>query len=345
MSLRIKRHLLKFKKPAGTSRGVMLDKPSWFLSFNGESGVARGEVSVIPGLSVDNLGLIESTLVQLHDLSITELESEIPNLGDFPAIRFGLEMLLKDYHNGCKQQLFDNDFARGEGIAINGLVWMGEFDFMYEQIKQKIETGYKCIKIKIAAIDWNKEIELLKYIRKHFSVEDIQIRVDANGGFKNDEAFDKLNHLAQLDVHSIEQPIKQDQWDEMAKLCSITPIPIALDEELIGRTDINLKKKMLSTIQPQYIILKPSLVGGFKASEEWIELAASLGIDYWVTSALESNVGLNAIAQWTAGLNNKHYQGLGTGQLYTNNIPSPLFIESGFIYSGNDPWDFSILDN
>ena len=345
MTFKIKKHILKFKKPAGTSRGVLLEKPSWFLSCRSNLGIARGEVSIIPDLSIDTENVIESKLQSLANYSIPEIEQAIDHLDSYPAIQFGLEMLLKDYNAGGRQILFENSFPGGQGIPINGLVWMGNFDDMYNQVRQKIEAGYKCIKIKIAAIDWDEELSLLKYIRSHFSVSDIQIRVDANGGFSMSEALDKLKQLSELEVHSIEQPIRQGQWQEMAELCSRSPLPIALDEELIGIFKPQEKRNLLQTIKPAFVILKPSLLGGFTRSEEWISIAEESGIDFWVTSALESNIGLNAIAQWTAGLKNNHYQGLGTGQLYTNNIPSPLFIENGFIYYGRNGWDFNIIHN
>ena len=235
--------------------------------------------------------------------------------------------------------LYPSEFTKlQKGIPINGLVWMGEKQFMFDQIAEKIDSGFSCIKIKIAAIDFNDEIGLLKYIRQQFTPSEIEIRVDANGGFSTVEALEKLKVLSDYNLHSIEQPIGVSQHEEMASLCMHSPLHIALDEELIGIHDVNQKEKLLSTIKPHYIILKPSLIGGFDSSEEWISVANNLNIGWWVTSALESNVGLNAIAQWTATLESDMYQGLGTGQLFTNNIDSPLYIKEGQLFHSNASW-------
>jgi len=240
--------------------------------------------------------------------------------------------------------LFYSEFTKGkQSIPINGLVWMGDKEFMKRQIKEKLAAGFSCIKMKIGAIDFETEIDLLKSIRKEFSATEIELRVDANGGFTPKNALEKLKRLSELEIHSIEQPIKQGQFEEMAMLCEKTPLPIALDEELIGVFSIERKRKIIQTIQPQFIILKPSLVGGFKGSEEWIELANSHNIAWWITSALESNVGLNAIAQWTFTLNNTMPQGLGTGGLYTNNFDSPLEIQKGSLhYNNSKKWNFNL---
>ncbi len=245
-----------------------------------------------------------------------------------------METALIDLKNQEQQGiLFPSNFTSGtKGITINGLIWMGEKQFMFDQIKSKIESGYRCIKLKIGAISFAEEIALLDYIRSQFSASDIEIRVDANGAFMPKTALEKLNKLATFDLHSIEQPIKQGQEDEMAKLCELTPLPIALDEELIGIHTIDEKSKLLSTIQPQYIILKPSLVGGLAASEEWITIAENQNIDWWATSALESNIGLNAISQWVFTKSNPMPQGLGTGQLFINNIDSPLYLKADELY-------------
>jgi L-alanine-DL-glutamate epimerase-like enolase superfamily enzyme len=222
---------------------------------------------------------------------------------------------------------------------------MGEKQFMFDQIKSKLEEGWNCIKLKIGAIDFEAELELLKYIRSQFSKSDIELRVDANGAFSPDNALEKLHRLAEMDLHSIEQPIKQHQWNEMAELCEKTPLPIALDEELIGIFDFAEKRKVMETIQPQYLIFKPSFIGGFKGTQEWIDLCDEFKTPWWMTSALESNIGLNAIAQWTAILDNHLPQGLGTGQLYTNNIESPLRVNGGFLtYENNGEWDLSWLE-
>ena len=235
--------------------------------------------------------------------------------------------------------MFDTPFSRGEvGITINGLVWMGTFDEMYHRIEEKLKAGFRCVKLKIGAIDWQKEIELISFVRSCFGKEQIELRVDANGGFANDEAMKKLEQLSRYDIHSIEQPIRQKQWKEMGELCRHSPIPIALDEELIGVNSADRKAELLETIRPQYIVLKPSLHGGMSGCEQWVALSRQMGIGSWITSALESNVGLNAVAQLTAkiymdkeqqegcGETAMMPQGLGTGQLFTDNIEVPLQI-------------------
>lgn len=253
-------------------------------------------------------------------------------------MQFGIETALQDLQAQQDQGiLFASDFTTGsQGIMINGLIWMGEKEFMFEQIKTKIETGYRCIKLKIGAISFAEEIGLLKYIRSQFNADDIEIRVDANGAFQPDRALEKLKRLADFDIHSIEQPIKQGQVIQMAQLCAKTPLPIALDEELIGIHTPLEKSKLISTIQPQYIILKPSLVGGLAASEEWIAIAKEQNINWWATSALEANIGLNAISQWVFTKSNPMPQGLGTGQLFTNNIDSPLYLKGDLLYYNPD---------
>jgi o-succinylbenzoate synthase len=329
-----KKYTLHFNFPAGTSRGVMQQKDSWFIILtieNDKTGI--GECGLLKGLSVDDRPDYEDKMREVC-LEINKSQKfDLQKLVYFPSIRFGLEMAFWDLKSKTKQILFPSDFTEGkDSININGLVWMGEFEFMQKQIREKIENGFKCIKLKIGAIDFEKEMQLIKSIRKEFTEKDIEIRVDANGAFKPDEALDKLKRLAEYDLHSIEQPIKQGQWEEMSKLCETTPFPIALDEELIGVFDMTKKEALLDQIKPQYIILKPSLLGGFAASEEWIKLADERNIGWWVTSALESNIGLSAIAQWAYSLNNKLPQGLGTGQLYTNNFESPLQISNGQLH-------------
>jgi len=241
-------------------------------------------------------------------------------------------------------ELFPSEFTKGEkSIPINGLVWMGTKEFMKIQIKEKISSGFSCIKMKIGAIDFDTELELLTSIRKEFSSKDIELRVDANGAFTPKEALEKLKHLSALEIHSIEQPIKQGQFEEMALLCEQTPLPIALDEELIGVFSETKKEEILQIIQPQFIILKPSLIGGFQGSTEWIEKAIKYNVSWWITSALESNVGLNAIAQFTYTLQNKMPQGLGTGGLYANNFEAPLEIEKGNLHYNNlKKWNFNL---
>ena len=266
---------------------------------------------------------------------------------EFPSIQFGLEMALRSFHAENKFQLFPSEFTEGKAsIPINGLVWMGEKDFMCQQIEDKLNQGFDCVKMKIGAIDFETEIALLKNIRKRFPRNEIEIRVDANGAFQpGEDALQKLNTLAKLNIHSIEQPIRQGQVEEMEDLCCKTPLPIALDEELIGIFKKEKKEELITFIQPQYIILKPSFVGGFRGSQEWIDAASRYDIPWWITSALESNIGLNAIAQWTFSLESEMYQGLGTGGLYTNNFPSPLFVKDGTLnFDQRKKWDLGLLN-
>jgi o-succinylbenzoate synthase len=319
---------LEFKKPSGTSRGILTYKKIWIVKLWNEENpevFGLGECNPLVGLSIDDRDDFEEELKKICENinDFIDVESY-----EFPSIRFAIETAHKDLINGGKRILFDNEFSRGEkGIVINGLVWMGSKEEMSKQIAEKIEQGFKCIKLKIGAIDFETELALLKSIRDQYSESDIEIRVDANGAFTAHDALKKLEHLAKFKLHSIEQPIKQGQGEVMAKLCKVTPLAIALDEELIIHQRKDEKEILLKEIQPQYIILKPSLVGGWKASEEWIASAEKLNINWWITSALESNIGLNAIAQWTAELKTKTPQGLGTGGLYTNNFDSKLKIK------------------
>jgi L-alanine-DL-glutamate epimerase-like enolase superfamily enzyme len=253
----------------------------------------------------------------------------------------GVEMAFISLASKNPHVLFPSDFTKGNsGITINGLIWMGEFDFMKQQIEEKLAKGFTCVKLKIGAINFADELTLLKKIRNQFSEKEVELRVDANGAFHPNDALEKLKRLSEFNLHSIEQPIETKQWQDMAELCEKTPLPIALDEELIGVFDVTKRLEMLQTIQPQYIILKPSLVGGFKETKNWIDIAESQDINWWITSALESNVGLNAIAQFTYTLQNKMPQGLGTGSLYTNNISSPLEINGEKLwYNPKKNWD------
>lgn len=327
--------VLNFKRPSGTSRGVLTEKRSWLIKVweeNDPQVVGVGECSIIETLSpdwnenyVEELDFLSKNINELKDINDSWFDSR-------PSIKFGLETALLDLKTGGEKVLFPSSFTNGiHGIEINGLIWMGDKDFMFEQIKDKIDSGFSCIKMKIGAIDFDSELELLGYIRKHFTKQDIELRVDANGAFNPLNALEKLKQLSEFDLHSIEQPIKQGLLEQMAELCESTPLDIALDEELIG-VGKSERDRLLDVISPQYIILKPSLVGGISESEDWIRRSEKRNIGWWITSALESNIGLNAIAQWTYTLNSDMPQGLGTGQLYTNNIKSPLQIEKGFLY-------------
>lgn len=323
---------LNFKLPAGTSRGILKSKNSWIIKIwrtEDPSFVGIGEASIIENLSPEWNENYENVLSDtLVDVS-SHIKSNFIHLKDYPSIRFGLESALLNLHHALENVYFPSNFTRENGsIKINGLIWMGDKEFMYDQIKKKLDDGFDCIKMKIGAIDFESEMDLLKYIRSKFSKESVELRVDANGAFSVDTVYQKLNKISTFDIHSIEQPIAKGQWDEMSELCANTPLPIALDEELIGVKEIDSKLLLLSTIKPQYIILKPSLLGGFSASDEWIKIADSYNIKWWLTSALESNVGLNAIAQYAFTKNNPLPQGLGTGQLFTNNTLSPLVLKS-----------------
>lgn len=340
-----KKYILNFKRPSGTSRGVLTQKETWFIVLKSEDNIGIGECGILRGLSVDDVPAYEEKMAwactNIH-LGLTTLLEE---LIQFPSIQFGLEQAFLSYNSNNPFQLFQNDFVEQQAtIPINGLIWMGDESFMHHQIQEKLSAGFRCIKMKIGAIDFDKEITLLKSIRKKYNKTEIELRVDANGAFL-DDAQEKLNALSLLDIHSIEQPIKQGNWERMAELCSNTKLPVALDEELIGVFDVTKKEELLQTINPQYIILKPSLIGGFKGAEEWISLAQKYDVDWWITSALESNIGLNAIAQWTYGLNSKLPQGLGTGSLFTNNFQSPLTVENGTLkYEKNKKWKANLME-
>ena len=335
MKARIFHKQLHFKQPAGTSRGVYTTRNVWYIVLSDEQQPTHygvGECAPLPALSCDDLPDYEQLLIQVCHAFEQTGKIDYEAFRPYPSILFGLETALAHYQ-ARSLQLWYTPFSKGkEGIPINGLIWMGNFDEMYHRIEEKMQQGFRCIKLKIGAIDFDKELELLAHIRRHFSPEQIELRVDANGAFSPQDALEKLKRLNEYQLHSIEQPIRAGQWEEMAKLCACTPFPIALDEELIGINERSQKIRLLETICPQYIILKPSLHGGINGSEEWIELAAERGIGSWVTSALESNIGLNAIAQWTATLMPTLPQGLGTGLLFTDNIDYPLHIEGDCLW-------------
>ena len=333
MRIEIEERTLHFKQPAGTSRGVYTERRIWLVTVTDGSAVGIGECAPLPKLSCDDIPNYAEVL--RHFCDEVERTGEIPYeaLRDYPSILFGLETALYEVRRKKEEGrdvLFDTPFSRGEvGIPINGLVWMGTFDEMRERIEQKLEQGFRCVKLKIGAIDFDAELELIKQIRGRFSRHEVELRVDANGAFRFDEALYKLELLSQYALHSIEQPIKAGQWANMAELCRESPLPIALDEELIGVNDPEQKRQMLNIIKPRYIILKPSLHGGMMGVREWVDTARDMGIGSWITSALESNIGLNAIAQLCSDIYGdaiKMPQGLGTGQLFTDNIPMPLEI-------------------
>lgn len=325
--------LLHFLQPAGTSRGVYNTRLSFYLKLTSDEQpdvVGVGECATLPDLSCDAMppNEYERKLRTFCDEYERTGVIDYEAMCAYPSMLFGLETAVAQFNAKGSLNFFNTPFGRGEeGIPINGLVWMGTFEEMFERLEAKLKAGFHCIKIKIGAIDFDRELQLIRHIRSTFSRNNVELRVDANGGFTPEEALSRMEALVQYDIHSIEQPIKQHQWTEMARLCAATPLPIGLDEELIGVNERQKKIELLDTIRPQYIVLKPSLHGGMAGTEEWIQLARERNIDSWITSALESNVGLNAIAQLTAsiyGTNIRHAQGLGTGQLFADNIEMPL---------------------
>ncbi|ESU28640.1 mandelate racemase/muconate lactonizing protein [Flavobacterium limnosediminis JC2902] len=340
------KYVLNFKRPSGTSRGVLTEKETWFILLEKDGKKGIGECGILRTLSIDDRPDYEDKLKWVCQNIHLGKEKLWEAMMEFPSIQFGIEQAFLSLEAENPFLLFPSEFTKSEqSIFINGLVWMGDEDYMKQQIDEKLANGFKCIKLKIGAIDFQKELDLLRFIRTNFDAETIEIRVDANGAFDLTEALDKLNQLSGFELHSIEQPITKNNTDRMAELCKQTPFPIALDEELIGVFSLEEKEALLKKIKPQYIILKPSLVGGFRGAEEWIALAEKYKIGWWITSALESNIGLNAIAQWTFTLQNPMPQGLGTGALYTNNFDCPLEVKSGQLwYEERKKWDTSQLN-
>ena len=336
------KYILNFKRPSGTSRGVMTEKETWFIVLEKEGKKGIGECGILRGLSVDDRPDYEEKLQWTCNNIHLGKDQLWEALLEFPSIQFGVEMAFQSLGGENPFLLFPSDFTNAtKSILINGLVWMGEEVFMKQQIEEKLAQGFRCIKLKIGAIDFDKELQLLRFIREHFTAEQVEIRVDANGAFDEILALDKLMQLSEFKLHSIEQPIQKNHTDSMAELCRTTPFPIALDEELIGVFTLAEKEALLTKIKPQYIILKPSFVGGFRGTQEWISLAKKHKIGWWITSALESNIGLNAIAQWTFLQHNLMPQGLGTGALYTNNFDCPLTVFQGQLwYKKELDWAF-----
>ncbi|MDT0688500.1 o-succinylbenzoate synthase [Salegentibacter sp. F188] len=344
MTAEYKKYILNFKRPSGTSRGVLTIKETWFIIIHDNSRKGIGECGILRSLSIDDRPDYEEKLNWACENISLGKEKLWEDLIEFPSIQFGVEMAFRSLEAANPFELFPSEFTKGkDAIPINGLIWMGEKAYMKSQIEEKIASGFNCIKLKIGAIDFDSELELLKYIRREFSSEEIELRVDANGAFAPSEALEKLKKLSEFELHSIEQPIKQGQIEEMANLCSRTPLPVALDEELIGIFDVTKKEKLLQIIQPQYVIFKPSLIGGYRGTREWMNLAENHGTGWWITSALESNIGLNAISQWTYTKQPHMPQGLGTGSLYTNNFESPLEVKGGKIhYNPAKSWEFNL---
>ena len=341
------KYILDFKQPSGTSRGVMTHKETWFIIIENNQKKGVGECGILRGLSCDDRPDYEEklawTCANIH-LGVDQLWEA---LIEFPSIQFGVEMAFQSLASENPFLLFPSSFTDGQkSIPINGLIWMGNEAFMKQQIEVKLAEGFHCLKLKIGAIDFDEELKLLGYIRQNFTPEEVEIRVDANGAFNKSEALNKLNQLSGFKLHSIEQPIQKNNTDSMSELCKSTPIPIALDEELIGVFSLEDKEQLLLKIMPQYIILKPSFVGGFRGTNEWILLAEKYNIKWWITSALESNIGLNAIAQWTFLKDNLMPQGLGTGALYTNNFECQLEVSIGQLWFNNvKEFHFDFIEN
>jgi len=348
LSARYFPYRFNFNFSAGTSRGILKNKDSWFIEIWDQDApevIGTGECSLIDGLSPDKSVAIKAMLEEVYH-NINNIDDKLKRkLIEFPAIRFGLETALRDLDTGGKKILYDSPFTKGvASIPINGLIWMGKYLEMLDRIHQKTEEGFVCLKMKVGAISFEEELKLLQLIRQEFSRESLELRLDANGAFSASDALTKLEKLAVFQIHSIEQPVRPRQWELMTNLCQKSPVPIALDEELIGISSSSELSRMLDIIRPKYIILKPSLVGGISVANSFIQAAENSRIGWWVTSALESTIGLNAIAQWTYTLNSPLPQGLGTGQLFANNIESPLTIEQGRLhYRPTTSWNMDIL--
>jgi o-succinylbenzoate synthase len=340
MNISYQHKRLVFKRPAGTSRSILRYNDVWYVIIESDGRIGVGECNPLVGLSVDDRPDFEEVLAD-HVNTFNRMGSvELDTLSNFPAMKFGFESAMLDLEMGGKHLLFPSAFTEGKkSISINGLLWMGSKKYMLEQLEQKLLDGYSCIKMKIGAINFQEELDIIKKIRKSYSADEIEIRVDANGAFSSDEALDKLAALAQLQIHSIEQPIAARKWDDMEKLILQTPIPIALDEELIPVRETAERVALLQQLKPHYIILKPSLLGGFSECDEWINIAEKEGVEWWMTSALESNIGLNAIAQYAFSKKVSLPQGLGTGSLYKNNVDSPLYIkDAALFYDPSKEW-------
>lgn len=336
LSVNIEERTLHFRQPATTSRGVYTERTIWLVTISDGQHMGIGECAPLPDLSEDALpGRYQDILREHCDRLETSGTLDVEALRPYPSMLFGIETALRHLRYG--DRLFDTPFSRGEeGIPINGLVWMGNREEMMQRLQRKLDEGFRCVKLKIGAIDFDEELALIKHIRQRYSYHEVELRLDANGAFPFEEALYKLELLSQYNIHSIEQPIRQGQWSYMAELCRESPLPIALDEELIGINEPEAKRQMLRIMRPRYIILKPSLHGGIQGCREWVEAANEQGIGSWVTSALESNIGLRAVAQLAASLYGPHIrmpQGLGTGQLFTDNIPMPLCIR------GDELWN------
>ena len=340
----------RFRRPANTSRGSFITKPVYFIMLFDSSNPEKsgiGECSMFPGLSMDDVDDYENKIREIVDLINKGWYNFNAPLHTFPSINFALETAMRDFERKGSGILYPSPFTDGRDfITINGLIWMGSAVDMKEQIDKKLSEGFHCLKLKIGTLDFDEEYEIIVDIRKRYKADDLEIRLDANGAFPPEEALEFLYRLSDLEIHSVEQPILPSQLDEMAALCETTPIPIALDEELIGKNTPENKEQLLKIIHPQYVVLKPGLLGGIKSCEEWIESANRLNIGWWITSSLETNIGLNAIAQWTYSLKNLMAHGLSTGKLFVNNIESPLVLMGEKLYYfPQKKWDLSLFVN
>ncbi len=340
----------RFQRPATTSRGTFNKKKVYFIVLyhtDDPSIAGIGECSLFPGLSYDDVKDFKKKLVQTVDrINEGDMFSD-GTLSEWPSINFALETAWKDLRVNGTKMFYPSGFTEGkDSIGINGLIWMGDKDNMIRQIRQKLNDGFTCLKLKIGALDLRDEIEVLKFIRDHCDSQELEIRVDANGAFSPAEALEVIKMLSEFDLHSIEQPIAAGHTEAMAKLCEQSPVPIALDEDLIGKHSMNVRRKLLETVRPKYLVLKPGLLGGIASCRDWITLAGETGTAWWITSALETNIALNAIAQWTYTLQNHIYHGLSTGSLYTDNIPSPLYLHGERLYYDPDrKWDLTVIEH
>lgn len=342
-------HDFRFQRPATTSRGTYLTKKVYFIVLfhtDEPSAAGIGECSLFPGLSHDDVKGFEGKLKQSVDRINEGDYLADAGISEWPSLNFALETAWKDLRSMGSKIFYPSGFTEGkDSLGINGLIWMGSKEDMIKQIRQKLNDGFTCLKLKIGAIDLDDELEVLKFIRDQYSAEELEIRVDANGSFQHGDALETLKILSSYDLHSIEQPIAPGHHEAMAKLCEMSPVPIALDEELIGKHNTIIRKKLLETIKPQYLVLKPGLLGGIAACKEWISLARESDVHWWITSSLETNIGLNAIAQWTYTLQNSVYHGLSTGSLFENNIPSPLYLHGERLHFDPDrKWNLSALE-
>ena len=342
--------ILSFIRPAETSRGILTRKPSWYITLSDDEvpeihGI--GECSIIPGLSRETEEMVDRKIHEVcSDINHKGI-ADTTDLEGYPSIVFGIETAMTDFKTGGRKILFPSSFTEGRSaVRINGLIWMGSIDYLLKQVEEKLDQGYACLKFKIGSLRSEEELGLLKSIRDRFSARDLELRVDANGAYAYDAALEIMKQLADLEVHSIEQPIKPGRWEEMAQLCMHAPVPVALDEELLGKHDPEEKRLLVKRVHPQFLVLKPGLLGGFRQAMEYIALAKKEKIGWWITSALESNIGLNAIAQWAFVHGGALAQGLGTGKLYRQNVSCPLSLEGDrLFFRPEKDWNLSFIES